>query len=115
MRSLTGTVRIIALATFVVSTSTALAQLAPPRSWPELKEAVQQRADRDAYPMTGMKPADVRDILSNIDNLDPEAWAAAWSKMGARYAAQGAQLSGKDPKAAREAYLMAFRYDAFGA
>jgi hypothetical protein len=47
-----------------------IAPLAPPRTWSELKEAVQQRADRNAYPMTGMKPDDVREILSGIDSLD---------------------------------------------
>ena len=105
----------LGIAAFVLTTGAALAQLAPPRTWPELKEAVQQRADRNAYPMTGMKPGDVREILGGIDNLDRDAWAAAWNKMGARYAAQGAQLADKDREAAREAYLMAFRYDAFGA
>ena len=115
MRFLSRTLCIAALITFMVSTGVALAQLAPPRTWPELKEAVQERADRNAYPMTGMKSDDVREILSGIDSLDRDAWAAAWSKMGARYAARGAELTGKDPKAAREAYLMAFRYGAFGA
>lgn len=115
MRFLSSTIHVAALVAFVVSTSAALAQLAPPRTWPELKEAVQQRADRNAYPMTGMSPADVREILAGIDSLDRDQWAASWSKMGARYAAQGAELAGKDAKAAREAYLMAFRYDAFGA
>ena len=115
MGVLNGALRATVLTAFVLTTTAALAQLAPPRTWPELKEAVQQRADRNAYPMSGMKPDDVREILSNIGSLDREAWAAAWSKMGARYAARAAELAGKDPAAAREAYLMAYRYDAFGA
>ena len=115
MGVLNGALRASVLTAFILMTTATLAQLAPPRTWPELKEAVQQRADRNAYPMTGMKPDDVREILSNIGSLDREAWAAAWTKMGARYAAQAAELAGKDPKAAREAYLMAYRYDAFGA
>jgi pimeloyl-ACP methyl ester carboxylesterase/ADP-ribose pyrophosphatase YjhB (NUDIX family) len=115
MRFLTGMLRFAALAAFALTTRAALAQGAPPRTWPELKEAVQQRADRNAYPMTGMKPADVREILAGIDSLDRDQWAASWSKMGARYAAQGDELAGRDPTAAREAYLMAFRYGAFGA
>ena len=115
MRYSTGAIRAVLFGVFVVTTTTAWAQIAPPRTWPELKEAVQQRADRNAYPMTGMKPDDVREILSNIDGLDRDQWAAAWSKMGSRYSAKGDALAAKDREAAREAYIMAFRYDAFGA
>ena len=52
--------RLFVLAAAVASVTSAAAQLAPARTWPELKEAVQQRADRNAYPMTGMKADDVR-------------------------------------------------------
>jgi esterase FrsA len=114
MTILNSALRAVVFSAFMLTTCAALAQLAPPRSWPELKEAVQKRADRNAYPMIGMKPNDVREILSNINSLDREAWAAAWTKMGARYAARAVELVDKDPAAAREAYLMAYRYDAFG-
>lgn len=93
----------------------AFAQLAPERTWPELKAAVQERADRNAYPLTGMKAEDVREILSGISSTNRDEWAAAWSRMGARYAERGAALATTDRQAAREAYIMAFRYDAFGA
>lgn len=102
------------LACITIFTAAARAEIAAPRTWPELKEAVQSRADRDAYPMTGMKPADVREILGAIDSLDREQWAAAWSKMGDRYHAQAEQAEKTDRKAASGAYLMAFRYYAFG-
>ena len=52
-----------------VFASAAFAQLAPQRTWPELKEAVQQRADRNAYPMTSMKADDVREILGSDHRL----------------------------------------------
>ena len=103
-----------AAAIAVAGTTSATAQLAPARTWPELKEAVQQRADRNAYPMTGMKADDVREILGNINSLDRDEWAAAWSRMGARYAERAAALVATDRKAAHDAYIMAFRYDAFG-
>src|SRR5882724_10028035 len=90
------------------ATTSTMAQLAPARTWPELKEAVQQRADRDAYPMTGMKADDVREILANINSLDRGEWAAAWSRMGARYAERAAALAASDRQAAHEAYIMAF-------
>jgi esterase FrsA len=94
--------------------STASAQLAPQRTWPELKEAVQERANRNAYPMTGMKADDVREILSQINSLDRDEWAAAWSRMGERYQTRAAEQEKTDPKAASESYLVAFRYFAFG-
>jgi pimeloyl-ACP methyl ester carboxylesterase len=92
----------------------ASAQLAPERMWPELKEAVQQRADRNAYPLTGMKADDVREILSNITSVDRDEWARAWSAMGARYLKRGDELAASDRQGAHDAYMMAFRYDAFG-
>ncbi|MBV8838061.1 MAG: alpha/beta hydrolase [Alphaproteobacteria bacterium] len=93
----------------------AFAQLAPERTWPELKAAVQERVDRNAYPLTGMKADDVREILAGINSTDRDEWAAAWSKMATRYAERGAALAATDQKAAHDAYIMAFRYDAFGA
>ena len=101
-------------ASLMIATA-AVAQLASPRIWPELKEAVQERADRNAYPMTGMKAGDVREILSHINSLDRDEWAAGWMSMGSRYAAEAAKLEPTDKSAARDAYLMAFRYAAFGA
>src|SRR5690242_10985273 len=99
----------------IVLATPAFAQLAPERTWPELKAAVQERADRNAYPLTGMKADDVREILSGITSTDRNEWAAAWSKMGARYAERGAALAATDRRAAHDAYIMAFRYHAFGA
>jgi hypothetical protein len=75
----------LALVALLSVCSTALAQLAPQRTWPELKEAVQERANRNDYPMTGMKPDDVREILATIHSLDRDEWSAAWSHMGERY------------------------------
>src|SRR6476469_10454473 len=101
----------LAAAAAMVSSSilagAAVAQLAPPRTWPELKEAVQERANRNAYPMTGMKSEDVREILSQINSLDRDEWAAAWSRMGERYQTRAAEQERTDPKAASESYLVA--------
>jgi len=105
---------LLAFVCLLVFAATATAEIAPSRSWPELKEAVQGRADRNAYPMTGMKPADVREILGQINSLDRDEWASAWSKMGDRYRARAEGLEKSDRNAASEAYVMAFRYYAFG-
>lgn len=106
---------LITLVAALSLSSAALAQLAPQRTWPELKQAVQDRADRNAYPLTGMKPDDVREILANINSLDRDEWAAAWSRMGERYRARGAEQEKSNNKTAGEDYLMAFRYFAFAA
>lgn len=38
----------------VLVVASAIVQIAPARTWPELKEAVQERVNRQAYPLTGM-------------------------------------------------------------
>jgi pimeloyl-ACP methyl ester carboxylesterase len=62
-----------------------------------------------------MKPEDVREILAGIDSLDRDAWGRAWSAMGERYQqrAHAAEAAG-DRETAAEAWLMAYRYQAFG-
>ena len=89
-------------------------RIAAPRTWPELRDEVQSRADRNAYPLTGMKPDEVREVLGAIDGLDRDAWAEAWSAVGTRHAARATNLESTDRAAAADAYLMAFRYFAFG-
>ena len=54
------------------------------RTIDELKAETQARADRNAYPLIGLKPADVREALSHINSLDRDEWAAAWSAIGDR-------------------------------
>src|ERR1700682_1546110 len=72
----------------------ALAQIAPTRTIEELKAETQARADRNAYPLTGLKPADVRDALAKITSLDRDQWAAAWSEVAARYEANAKAAEG---------------------
>jgi len=109
-------IRVASIACFasLLTVAAAWAQIAPPRTWPELKEAVLERVDRNAYPLTGMRPADVREILAQIGSLDRDEWAAAWTKMGDRYNARAGELERSDRAAAAEAYVMAYRYHAFG-
>ena len=91
----------------------AAAQIAPPRTWPELKEETQRRADGGLYPLGGLKADDVREALSRIDSLDRDQWAAAFSAIGDRYAAQAKSLEVTDAPAAAQAWLMAWRNYAF--
>jgi len=80
----------------------AIAQPAPTRTWPELKEAVQDRVNRNAYPLTGYDKDEVREVLSRIQSLDRDEWARSWMEQGDRHMA-------------RKDYLGAWRYYSFGA
>ncbi|MEO7402198.1 MAG: hypothetical protein ABIU95_00850, partial [Burkholderiales bacterium] len=90
-------------------------QIAPSRIWPELKEAVLDRVNRQAYPLTGYKADDVRAILDDINSLDRDAWARLWSRTGERYFNEAKAKESSDRAHAREAYLAAWRYFGFGA
>jgi pimeloyl-ACP methyl ester carboxylesterase len=65
----------------------ARAQVATPRTLDELKEEVQARADRRAYPVAALDPAEVREGLGNLKSLDRDEWAAVWSAVGDRHVA----------------------------
>jgi len=93
----------------------ALAQV-PPRTLPELKEEVQARADRHAYPVSELVPAEVREALANLKSLDRDEWAAAWSAIGERHMANGrkAELGEVASRAdAAKEYKYAFEYYLF--
>lgn len=90
-------------------------RIAPSRTWEELRDEVQSRADSQVYPLTGMLAEDVQEILSNISSMDRDEWGRAWAAMGQRYFDRGAGLEASDRAAAGEAYIMAWRYFAFGA
>lgn len=59
------------------------------RTLEELKAEAQARADRNAYPLIGLKPDEVREALGRLKSLDGDEWAASWSQIGDRYMAQG--------------------------
>jgi hypothetical protein len=101
------------LAAVAIYAGSAAAQVAPPRTLDELKAETQARAERNAYPLTGLKPDDVREALSHIDSLDPDVWAKAWSAIGDRYMAQGDRALQEHPNAVPPDFLMAWRYYSF--
>ena len=78
------------LAVIAISFATALsggvsAQIAQQRTWPELKDAVQDRVNRNAYPMTGYDREEVREVLSRINSLDRDEWARSWVQQGDKH------------------------------
>src|SRR5437868_6456357 len=105
---------VAAAALFVLAASSAQAQIAPARTLDELKAETQARADRNAYPLTGLKPDDTREALGKINSLAPDDWAAAWSSIGERYAAKAKSEEAAGKKTEAEAdYRQAWRYYGF--
>jgi esterase FrsA len=105
---------LVAAATLALWQAAALAQIAPARTIEELKTETQARADRNAYPLTGLKPTDVRTALSNIATLDRDEWAAAWSSVAVIYGARAAAAeSAGRIREAQEDYLQAWRLYSF--
>ncbi len=88
----------------------AVAQVAGPRTLSELKTEVQGRADRHAYPVSELEPAEVREALGNLKPRDRDEWASAWSAIGDRHMAEAKSASGAT--AAKE-YKYAFEYYLF--
>jgi esterase FrsA len=93
--------------------ASAEAQIAPPRTLDELKTETQARADRNAYPLTGLKPDDVREALAHIDSLDRDEWAKAWSAVAQRYVSRADGEATSDAKQAATDYLAAWRLYSF--
>ncbi|HEX9192431.1 MAG TPA: alpha/beta fold hydrolase, partial [Burkholderiales bacterium] len=91
----------------------ALAQIAAPRTLTELKAEVQERADRHAYPVSELDPAEVREALGSLKSLDRDEWAAAWSAIGDRHVAQGKTAEASDRAGASKHYKYAFEYYLF--
>src|SRR6267142_2611673 len=100
------------LLTIVLAGSiSAAAQMAPTRTWEELKQETQRRVDKNLGPVGGLKSEDAREALSNIHSLDRDEWAAAWSAIGERYDKRAkSEEAAKNNDAARDDYFWAFRY-----
>jgi esterase FrsA len=88
-------------------------QLPAQRTLEELKAEAQARADRNGYPLIGLKPDEVREALGRLASLDRDEWAASWSVIAERYKekAQGEWASA--PNEADKDYLQAWRYYSF--
>jgi len=80
--------RIIGATILSLAALVAGAQAPAGRTLEELKAEAQARADRNAYPLNGLRPDDVREALGRLKSLDRDEWAASWSELGERYAAK---------------------------
>src|SRR5436190_12920851 len=110
IRYLAGAAAVLALGAIALP---ALAQLPTPRTLPELKAEVQERANRHAYPVSELDPAEVREALGMLKSLDRDEWAAAWSAIGDRRLAQGKALEASNHADASRHYKYAFEYYLF--
>ena len=91
------TSRFLLLALVLTLSSAVMAQIAPPRTWPELKQAVQERTDAQRYPMTGFDSREVAEILGRIQSLDRDEWANSWVINGDRHLKQAQALATSAP------------------
>jgi esterase FrsA len=89
------------------------AQVSPQRTLDELKDEAQARADRNAYPLIGLKPDEVREALGRLKSLDRDEWAASWSVIGDRYAAKAHSELAAAPGEADTDFVQAWRYYSF--
>src|SRR5690349_18725393 len=114
MTKVTAVALTLLAASCALSAVTAWAdELPPQRTLPELKAEAQARADRNAYPLIGLKPEEVREALGNIHSLDRDEWAAAWSTIGERYMKKAEAARASAPADADKDYLQAWRYYSF--
>jgi pimeloyl-ACP methyl ester carboxylesterase len=88
----------------LLGATAAHAQTVPDRTIDEIREA---RAERGAYPLIGLDPADVREALANIKTRDRDEWAAAWSEIAQRY--YNAAEASHSPEERRKNFLRAWR------
>ncbi len=113
MTLLESTARGVTLLALAALTGTALAQVAAPRTLAELKAEVQSRADRHAYPVSELDPAEVREALGSLKSLNRDEWASAWSAIGDRHLEQGRSADASDRAGASKHYKYAFEYYLF--
>jgi esterase FrsA len=112
-RSLWRRLLIAPLAAFVLTCTNAPAQIGQARTLEELKEEVQARAARRAYPVAALDPGEVREALGNLKSLDRDEWASVWSALGARHLALAKSLAATDPRGASRQYREAVEYFLF--
>src|SRR3954469_10645285 len=93
---------VLSLAAALLVPLMAGAQSTGPRDLAELKQETQRRADRSLPPIGGVKADDVREAMANLNSLEPDAWAAAFSAIGDRYVEKAKSQQAAAPREAAE-------------
>ena len=78
------------------------------RTLEELKAEAQARADRNGYPLEGLRPDEVREALSRLKSLDRDEWAASWSMLGDRYMTKAQGELSSSPAQADKDFVQAW-------
>src|SRR6202521_5000122 len=84
------------------------------RTLDEIKAEAIKRAENGMYPLIGLDPADVKEAFAAIKTSDYDEWAAGFSAVADRYAAQAKTLEATDPAKASTLYVKAWRLYSFG-
>lgn len=84
------------------------------RTLDEIKTEAIHRAENGMYPLIGLDPVDVKEALASIHTKDKDEWAAAFMKVGDRYANEAKSLEASDPAKANADYIRAWRIYSFG-
>jgi len=85
-----------------------------PRTLEEIKEDILSRIGHRA-PFILADKNESEEALASLNGVEPEPWAAAWSRLGARWEekARAEEKSG-DPQKIKQAYLKAYTYYGIG-
>src|SRR3984957_21295036 len=89
----------VAAALTIIAPSTAcradgapsMMEIPKPLTFEQWKAEVQTRADRQIYPLIGIKPDEVRAALPQVTTPYRDAWARVWISVGDRYMAKAGQ------------------------
>jgi pimeloyl-ACP methyl ester carboxylesterase len=79
------------------------------RTLDALKGELLRRVERGLAPVGGLRVEDARAVLADIDSLDREAWARAFTARADRHFEDGEARGGRDPRGAAKAFWRAWR------
>lgn len=79
------------------------------RSLDQLKEEIQRRAERNMPPLSSIGAEDARTALAQIQSLDREEWARAWTSVADRHWERACSLDARNRAAVRDEYWRAWR------
>jgi dienelactone hydrolase len=75
----------------------------------ELKAEIARRAERDLAPLTGVPVEDARAVLEQVDDLERDTWARAWSDRADIHLERAHSLEAHSPINARKEFWKAWR------
>jgi esterase FrsA len=90
--------------------ATSMMEIPNPLTFEQWKAEVQTRADRQIYPLIGIKPDEVRAALPQVTTPDRDGWARVWISVGDKYMAKAQQELAADRVSADTDFRNAWRY-----